>query len=185
MHVYGLVTGRDRVVQRGYVDDSFFVDGGLVVWSESATRGGPTSMRAAKARTGAPVAVPTSLAGLRNHAAPATDGEAIAFADSHWSSLWWSPSLTTAPARLFAARGDNPIDNSIQVAGRYISFAVAPRAYLADTVSRRYIEIAPGGWALLGDKSLVLETPSGVKALHGISDVIFLPLSSLPAMPDR
>ena len=184
VHVFDLASGRDRVVHRGYVDDSFLVNGGLVVWSEAAKRGGSTVMRAADARSGEPVAVPPSLAGLRNVAAPATDGAAIAYSDPHWSSLWWSPSLTVAPARLFAALAGNPVDNSIEVAGRYISFAVAPRAYLADTISRHYVEISPGGWALLGKKSLVIEMPSDVKALHGISDVIFLPLSSLPAMPD-
>jgi hypothetical protein len=183
VHVLNLASGRDRVVHRGYVDDSFFVDGGLVVWSESTKRGGPTVMKAADARTGAPAAVPTSLAALRNAAAPATDGAAIAYSDPHWSSLWWSPSRNPVPTRLFTALKNNPIDNSIAVAGRYISFAVAPRAYLADAVSRRYVQISPGGWALLGKKSLVIVTPSDVKALHVVSDIVFVPLSSLPAMP--
>ena len=78
VHVFDLASGRDRVVHRGYVDDSFLVNGGLVVWSEAAKRGGSTVMSAADARSGEPVAVPPSLAGLRNVAAPATDGAAIA-----------------------------------------------------------------------------------------------------------
>lgn len=183
VHVLDLASGRDHVVHRGHVDESFFVDGGLVVWSTAAKRGGSSVTGAVKARTGRPVAVPRALAGLRGAAGLATDGAAIAYTDIHWSSLWWSPALGTAPKRLFAAIANNPIGDSIQVAGRYISFGVAPRAYLADTVSRRYVEISPGGWTRLDDKSLIIARPSTVKADHAVSDVIFLSLSSLPAMP--
>ncbi len=71
----------------------------------------------------------------------------------------------------------------VEIAGRYVSFGVAPHTYLADTVTRRYVQISRGGWALIDRKSLVLAQPSPQKANHAISDVIFLPLASLPPIP--
>jgi hypothetical protein len=38
-------------------------------------------------------------------------------------------------------------------------------------------------WALMDSKAIVLSTPSAKKANHALSDVIFLPLDSLPPMP--
>jgi hypothetical protein len=55
--------------------------------------------------------------------------------------------------------------------------------YLADTVTRRYMQVSAGGLGILNDKALVLLPPSGQKAGHVIADVLFLPLASLPAMP--
>jgi hypothetical protein len=76
------------------------------------------------------------------------------------------------------------VDSSIQVAGRYISFGVASETYLADTTTHRYIEISPGGWTRVDTTALVLVRPSPKKASHPISEIIFLPLESLPPIPD-
>ncbi len=185
VHVVDLASGRDRIVRHGHPGQSLLVDGGLVVWPESMKQGALTVMRAADARTGRPVATPPALRHLRGVGGLVTDGAAIACADPNWSSLWWSPSLATPAVRLFTAPGANHIDNSIRIAGRYLCFGVAPHTYLADTVSRRYVEIGPGGYACLDANSLVMLMPSAVKANHAITDIIFLPLSSLPAIPNQ
>ncbi|HUK77960.1 MAG TPA: hypothetical protein VL117_10220 [Thermoleophilia bacterium] len=183
VHVIDLATGRDRIVHRGKVTESFFVAGGLVVWGRATEPAGIAVTGAADARTGARVALPAALAGARAADDLATDETAVAYAGSHLDTLWWSPSLQTPPRRLFNVVQPYPIDDSIQVAGRYISFSVAPHSYLADTRSRRYAEISAGGWTLLGTSSLVIVEPAAGKAVHPISDVVFLPLRSLPAMP--
>jgi hypothetical protein len=180
VHVFDLARGRDRVVHRGRVFGSFFVNGGLVVWGP-AKGGGSIVTGAARAATGEPVALPPALAGLRG-AGLATDGGAIVHADVHWSSLWWSPALSTAPRRLFAVRAGIPIDDSLQVAGRLIWFDVAPRSYLADTRSRRYVDVGPSSLSILDATSVVILRPSASKTDHPVSDVIFLKLASLPAI---
>jgi hypothetical protein len=187
VHVFDLASGHDRIVYRGRVGESFLLPGRLVAWSTQTTADGAARLMAADAVTGRRAALPPAIAGLRGASAAglATDGTALAYsdADASWGSLWWSPSLATAAQRVFTAAHGQPIDNSLQAAGRYVCFGVAPRTYLADVTTGRYIQISPGGWALLDAKALVLLKPSKTKADHAIADVVFLPLSSLPAIP--
>ncbi len=179
VHVFDLATGRDRVVYRGRADGSLLVDGGLVLWYR-ATGAGLRVSGAASVATGAAAAVPAAFAG-RTLAGLSTDGRTVVRTDMHATSLWWSGSLHTVPRRLFTVVTNAAIDDSIQVAGPLISFAVAPRAYLADTRLRRYVEISAGGWALLDDDSMVLLEASQNK-LDSRYDVVFVRLSSLPPL---
>jgi len=183
IHVVDLANGRDRVVRRGHSEGPFLVAGPLVVWAESMKPGALTVMRAASARTGRMVATPPALRNLRGGLAPATDGKALAYITGYWESLWWSPSLEVTPRRVVRSRVGYTIDNSLQVAGHFVFFGIQPVSYFANTVSGRFIEIKQGGWARLDARSLVLLKPSAKKATHGISDIVFLPLKSLPPIP--
>ena len=139
--------------------------------------------RAAEARTGATVAPAPVLRGLHGIGALVTDGKAIAYPSSHFGSLWWAPSLSGTPSQIAMAGYAETIDNSVQMAGRYVLFGIAPHTYLADTAQRRYVEISAGGWGHLDGRSLVLLPPSPKKAHHAISDVLFFSLESLPPVP--
>jgi hypothetical protein len=184
VHVYDLAKGTDRVVREGHPEGSFLVAGGLVIWPESRRPRALTGMHAAEAATRHAAQVPPGLRELRGISALVTDGRAIAYPNADFTSLWWSPSLATAPRRLFAT--GNPgihVDNSVQVSGRWVAFGVAPATYLVDTVKRRYVKISAGGWTRLDARTLILVKPSAAKAIHPISDVVFRPLTSLPALP--
>jgi hypothetical protein len=185
VHVFDLATGRDRIVRHGYAHGPILVGDRLVVWPESARLHGPTRMHAADARTGRPATVPLAVRGLRGIPAATfiTDGGAIVYAADSFRSLWWSPSPSVLPMRLVRVGYADNVDNSLQVAGRYVFFSISPYAYLADTVTRRYIEVSGGGLGLVNDKALVLVPPSNRKAIHLITDVMFLPLASLPPIP--
>lgn len=183
VHVFDLASGRDRIIRHGYAGAPTFVGDRLVVWPESLRFRGPTRMQAADARTGRHATVPTAVRAL--HGIPAatfvTYGRTIVYPGDS-TSLSWSPSPSVSPTLIARADGDH-LDNSVQVAGRYIFFSVSPHAYLADTVTRRYIQVSTGGLGLLSEKAFVLLSPSRQKASHVIAEVLFLPLASLPAMP--
>lgn len=184
VHVFDLAHGRDRIVRRGHPAGSFLVAGGLVVWPESPRPGALTEMRAADVTSGRAVAAPSALRALRGVSGLATDGGALAYPNADYTSLWWSPSLAT-PARRVYATG-NPgshIDNSVQVAGRWVVFGVPPALYLADLMSGRYAKLSAGGYGRLDARTLVLLKATDSKAIHPIADVVFLPLASLPAIP--
>jgi hypothetical protein len=186
IHVVDLKSGRNRIVRRGHPVGSFLVrgrSGALVIWPESMKRGVLTVMKAADAKTGRPVATPTALKNVRGGLVPVTGGGgAIAFTTDNWKSLWWSPSLDVAPRRVFTTRNGDPIDFGVTLTGRYLSFTVWPKAYLADAPSGRYIEIKPGASTYLGKKSFALGKPPKTKA-SPITDLVFLPLKSLPPIP--
>jgi hypothetical protein len=182
VHVVELVSGRDRIVRQGHPEESFFVAGGVVVWPESMKPDALSEMKAADAHTGRPVAPPPGLLKLRGGMAFGTDGTAYAFPGPDWLSLNWSPSMDKAPQLLFSSRLGHPVDNSIQAAGRYVSFGVAPHLYLADTKTKCYVELNPGGWTRLDATSLVILKPSKVKANHALCDIVFVRLSVLPPM---
>jgi hypothetical protein len=183
IHVFDLASGRDQIVRHGRVQGSFFF-ANRIVWSESL-HGALPVMRAVDAHTGKPQPVPPALRGLRGVFGLFTDGTAIAYPDYHYTSLWWSPKPSVAPRRLFRPGHDDHIDNSVQVAGRYILFGAEPHTYLVDTTTRRYLEITGGGWGRLNSSALVYLglNHSGVKENHGIRDILFLPLRSLPPIP--
>ncbi len=183
VHAFSLIDGRDRIVRRGHTGGSFLVDGPVVVWPESLKPGALTVMSAVSAVTGRSVATPPALRNLRGGLAPASDGKALAYATDGWGSLWWSPSLDAKPRRVFRSRIGYPIDNSVQVAGRFVFFGVQPVSYFADAVTGRYVQINLGGWARVDAKALVFLKSPSEKAIHPISDVVFLPLKSLPPIP--
>jgi hypothetical protein len=183
VHVVDLAGGSDRIIRRAYAGGSLLAAGGLVIWPESARPGAFTVMAAADAASAQLVEVPRALRGVRGLLWPATDGTAVAYPSANFSRLWWSPSLGAPPRRVFISRIGYPIGVPVEISGRYVSFGAAPHTYLADTVTGRYVEISPGGWALVGKKSMVILQPSVHKASHSISDVNFLLLASLPPMP--
>jgi len=183
VHVVDLANGQDRVVRHGHPGGSFLIDGPLVVWPESMKPNTLTVMRAANARTGRAVATPQALRNLHGGLAPVTDGRELAYATNDLASLWWASSLAASPRRVYTAPNDGFLGVPLAASGRYASFSVAPVLYIADAVLGRYIEINQGGWARVGATAIVLLKPSAKKALHGISDVIFLPLKSLPLIP--
>jgi len=182
IHAFDLASGRDWIVRHAHVGGSFFY-GGLIVWSESLRPDALTVMRAVDARTRRGRSVPVSLRRLRGVSGLFTDGRAIAYPDAHFKSLWWSPKPSVVPRQLFGTGYGDSVANSVQIAGRYIVFGVEPHTYLVDTATRRYLELKGGGWGSLNSGALVILKPSSAKASHTISDVLFLPLRSLPAIP--
>lgn len=184
IHIVDLESGRDRVVRHGHPAGSFLIAGPLVVWPESMKQGALTVMRAVDAKTGRPVTTPPSLRSTRGGLIPATNGDAISYATGEWRSLWWSPSLKTTPRRVFSSQIGSAIENPIYVTKRYVSFAVWPEDYLADTLNGRYMQInSPGGGVYLGETSLVISKQPTKKAIHPIIETVFLPLRSLPPIP--
>ena len=134
--------------------------------------------------TGQPVPVPPALRGLHGVSGLATDGLRIAYPTARYKALWWSPSLAHDPERVVAALRDNHIDNSVQIAGRWIGFGIQPRVFVADTKTRRYIEIAAhGGWTRLDARSLLVLYATGAKALDARAPIALVPLRDLPPMP--
>lgn len=180
VHVVDLTSGDDNVVRHGHAGESFLLDGGLVAWAESPKRGALSEFSTVQVRLGHACATPRSLRSLHGAPGLVTDGSALAFSDPHWRSVCWSPTHETPPRPLFTSPVGRHVGNSLQVAGRYVGFTLSPFTYLADTKTRRYFQIGPGGWLLLDDRSMAMMIPSGDKAAHGIADVVFVPLSKLP-----
>lgn len=182
VHVYDLAAGVDRVVRTGHAQGPFFVAGPKVVWPESPAPGEWTRMRAADPRTGAPVAPPPALAGLRGISALFTDGHALAYPSAKFRSLWWAPSLSAKPVRVFKPAGMNVVDNGVRIAGRYLVFTAATRGYLADTHMRR--DFAFDAYPVAIDRrALIVVAYSKRKTLHPKSAVMFVPVRSLPRLP--
>jgi hypothetical protein len=184
VHVYDLLRDRDRVVRHGHAQGSFFVGGGRIVWPESPRPGAATRMFVADVSTGASLPVPPSLNPLRGVSGLATDGTSIAFPNGDYTALSWSPSLTTAPRRVFSTGnpGDH-IDNSVQIAGRFAAFGVPLHSFLADVRARRYVQIGAGGFGRLSTGGLVFLRPSKRKKSHAITDVVVLRRGSFPSIP--
>ena len=183
VHVVDLASGEDRVVRHGHAAGSFLVDGGIVIWPESLKPGAFTVMLAASAATGERMDPPPALRPARGVGWVATDGSQLVYPGINLTPLYWSPSLTVAPRRVYRGRFAHAIGVLVQIAGRYVSFGVAPHTYLADTVKGRYIEIPGGGWGILDGKSFVYLPASDRKALHLVSDVLFYRLAALPPIP--
>jgi hypothetical protein len=183
IHVVRLATGEGKVVRHGHPGGSFFTGPNRIVWPESMRRGALTVFRAADSRTGATVAPPPVLRGLRGIGALVTDGKAIAYPSARFGSLWWAPSLSGKPSQIAIAGYGDSIDNSVRIAGRYFLFGIAPHSYLADSTTHRYVEISAGGWGLLDARILVFLPSSPTKAHHLVSDVLFVPVASLPPVP--
>lgn len=191
VHVVDLESGRNRVIYRGSASEPFLLRHQMVVWTDDVRALGSeepvSALRAAEAVTGKRIALPTVLRRLRGSAAATivSDGGGFVYSAGPWQSLWWSPSLKAAPWRVFTLRQEgNYVDNSLQLAGHYAFFGTSagPSAYLVDAARGGYVKISRGGWALLNTKALVLLKPSRIKAAHGISDVVFVPLKSLPTI---
>ena len=182
VHVYDLARGIDRVVRHGHAEGSFMVAGPLVVWPESVTRGAYTRMLAADPRTGTSEAPPRALAGLRGISALFTDGRAIAYPSAKFTSLWWSPSLRSAPQLIFKPRKAlTYVDNGVRIAGRYLIFTVVGKGYLADTKARRYVDIGTVPFAI-DRRALIVSRWAKGKTLHPRGPVSFIPARSLPRL---
>lgn len=183
VHVFDLRSGRGTVVPRRHAQGSFMLRGHLVAWPESPRRGAETRIYVTSP-AGKPVPVPRALRGLHGVSGLATDGRRIAYPTAPYKSLWWAPSLMRRPKLIVAARDANHVDNSVQIAGRWIGFGIQPRVFVGNTKARRYIEItAHGGWTRIDSKSLLVLYATGSKALDAVAPISFVPLSDLPPMP--
>ena len=182
VHIFTLPSGPDRVVRRGHPQGSFFLRSGKVVWPESPKPGARTVFRGVTI-SGAAFKLPVALRRIRGVSALVTDGRSMAYPNADFTSLWWSPALSTTPQRVVAAGYGDNIDNSVQVSGRYILFGIAPHTYLADTVTRRYVQINAGGWGRLNTRALVFLRPAARKASHAVSDVLLIRIKALPPIP--
>jgi hypothetical protein len=184
IHVVDLATGRDRIVRRGHSSGPFLIDGHRVIWRESMKRGALTVMRAADARTGRMVATPLALRKLRGALWPASNGKSLLYATDDQTSLWWSPSFSVTPRRVYKGRKYSLLGIPLnEVWGRYTSFSIPLKTFVVDTVAGRYIRIFRGGWAITGPNAFVLLTPSKKKADHAITNIYYVPLKSLPPIP--
>ncbi len=185
VHVYDLRAGRDRVIHTGHTESPFLLAHRLVAWPESPKRGAYAQMFVANALTGKRVEVPPALRVLRGISGLETDGRQIAYPSARFRSLWWSPSLRAEPTEILAARGLNSIDNSVQIGGRYVGFGIEPPLFLADTKTRRYLEIERQyGYTELNANVLLVDYGNNTrKRLDFRSHVVLVPLRALPRMP--
>ena len=182
VHVYDLARGHDLVVRRGRAQGSFLVAGPKVVWPESLSAGAYTRMQAANPATGASVAVPPALAGLRGISALFTDGRAIAYPSAKFNSLRWAPSLRAKPQLAFRPKaGFHYVDNSVRVAGRYFVFSTEGRYYLGDGKVHRYMELGVDGTAIDRRALVVVRWRKG-KTVHPRGVEMFVPLRRLPRL---
>jgi hypothetical protein len=181
VHVYDLAGRNGRVVRAGHAQGSFLA-GPIVVWPESPAPGAATRMLAADLWTGARVSPPRAIRRLRGISALFTDGRAFAYPSAKFTSLWWSPSPRRAPQRIFnASPPATYVDNSVRVAGRYLIFSSTGRGYLADTRSRRYMNLG-GDPIAIDRKTLIVSTWTHGKSLHPRNRIMFVPLRSLPPL---
>jgi len=184
LHSYNLQSGRDLVVRHGHPGGGFLLDHHLVVWTEASARGVPTRMHAASALTGRPVSLPRALRGLRNVTGLQTDGRRIGYPDARYKSLWWAPALGAQPHEVVGTRHLDHVDNSVSVGGRYVGFGVFPDVYVADTKTRRYIEVSTnGGSAFVDSRTLLVVHGPRRKVLHAILRMALVPLRDLPPIP--
>jgi hypothetical protein len=184
VHAYDLRRGRDLVVRHGHPGGAFLLDHHVVVWPEASAPGVPTRMHAASALTGAPVALPRALRALRNVTGLQTDGRRIAYPTAPYKALWWSPSLGRDPYEVVGTRHVDHIDNSVHVGRRYVGFGIQPRAFVADTKVRRYIEVsAHGGVVYVNAGALLVAYGPRKKVLHPLLRMSYVPLHDLPRMP--
>jgi hypothetical protein len=184
IHVVNLATRRTRIVRRGHVEGPLLVDGPRVIWPESMKPDALTVMRTADARTGRIIATSRALRAVRGALWPASSGRSLMYATNGQTSLWWSPSLSVAAKRVFPGRAYSLLGIPFDEAWRgYTTFGVPDKTYLADTDAGRYVRISRGGWAITGPSALVLLEPTKKKTTHPITDIAFIPLKSLPAVP--
>jgi hypothetical protein len=187
IHVVKLKTGRDRIVYRGHVDAPFLIKGHRVVWPESMKPGALTILRTAKVKTGRIVITPKALKKVRGGIWPSSDGDSLMYVTNKQRALWWSPSLDVLPKLVFTARTQGAIWIPLDKSSRGITaFTIPYHTYLANTDSRRYVEITAGSLTHIRWGALVTFGPGGKtkkKANHPIKDIAFLPLKSLPPIP--
>jgi hypothetical protein len=175
IHVYDLGAEKGRVIHTGHAEGPFLLGHGLVAWPESPAPGDYVQMYVANALSGQPATTPRALRVIRGVSGLDTDGRQIAYPSAAFTSLWWSPSLRRAPEKILAARGDNHLDNSVQIGGRYIGFGIQPRLFVADTKTHRYLEIERHyGWTELNSASLLVDSRERVA---------IMPLRDLPRIP--
>lgn len=184
VHVFDLRTGLDRIIHSGHGQGSILLAGHLVAWPESLARGAETRMQVASALTGDPVLIPPALRTIYGVSGLATDGRRIAYPNGSYTSLWWSPTLQTRPQKIVTTRGANHIDNSVQIAGRYIGFGIQPRVFVGDTRTHRYLKITDHlGWTRIDHRSLLVLYGTGSTQLDAVAPIAFVPLRDLPPMP--
>ena len=184
VHVYNLRSRRGLIIHRGHAQGSFLLARRLVGWPESPGPGRVTRIRVASALTGEPGKVPRAMRTLGGVAGLATDGTRIAYPSAQYRSIWWSPSLRQKPRRIVTARSQDHVDDSVQVADRYIGFGIWPRLFVADTRTRRYVSIARrGGWIQVDDTTLLVAFGSRTKAIHPRLRMALVPLGKLPPLP--
>jgi len=184
VHSYDLRSGRDLVVRHGHPGGAFLLDHHVVVWAEASAPGLTTRMHAAYALTGRPVRLPRSLRDLRNVTGLQTDGRRIAYPDARYKSLWWSPAPGTKPHEVVSTRHLDHVDNSVTVGGRYVGFGVFPTVFVADTKTRRYVEVSTnGGSAFVNSSTLLVVHGPRRKVLHAILRMALVPLRDLPPTP--
>lgn len=184
VHVYELRTGHGTLIHRGHPLGSFLLVRHLVAWPESPGPGRVTRMHVASALTGRPGKVPAALGTVEGVSDLATDGHRLAYPNAPYRSIWWSPSLHRKPRKILTARSQDHIDASVRIGGRYIGFGIWPRLFVADTKTRRYVQVARhGGWIDVDDTTLLVASGAPTKRLHPRLRIVLVPLGRLPAIP--
>ena len=184
VHVYDLRTDRGTVIHRGHAQGSFLFARHLVGWPESPAPGRETRMHVASALTGRRREVPRALRTLRGVSDLATDEHRLAYPSAAYRSIWWSPSLRRRPREIVTAHPGDHVDDSVRISGRYIGFGIWPRLFVADTKTRRYVQVgAHGGWIDVGGTSLLVVSASPGKAIHPLLRIALVMLGKLPPIP--
>jgi hypothetical protein len=142
-------------------------------------------MYTASTATGKPVSAPVALRGLAGVSGLATNGDAIAYPDRSFKSLWWSPSLQQPPQEIASASRLHYIDNSVQIGRRYLGFGEQPALFVGDTKMHRYTKIGDhNGWILVDDHTLLVLQPSSTsKSLYARNTIAVIQTNDIPPLP--
>jgi hypothetical protein len=185
VHVYNLKSTHGTVIHTGHSQGAFLLSGRLVAWPESPGPNAYTKMYTASTATGKPVSAPVALRGLAGVSGLATNGDAIAYPDRSFKSLWWSPSLQQPPQEIASASRLHYIDNSVQIGRRYLGFGEQPALFVGDTKMHRYTKIGDhNGWILVDDHTLLVLQPSSMsKSLYARNTIAVIQTNDIPPLP--
>ncbi|MBG6134271.1 hypothetical protein [Longispora fulva] len=183
VHLYTLAGDVDRIVHTGHLASPILV-GDLAVWPESTSADAPGQLTAVSVSTGAPAALPATLAAIRKPASIASDGTTWVWssADSRTLSAWragWA-----APVTVRTVDGDDAIDG-IHVAGDLVTWTGSTATYAADLRSRSFTQMSVQYGAALGNgRAITVSYPDGEIKADSMTYVTYvLAGADLPALP--
>jgi hypothetical protein len=180
VHVYDLVSHRDRVVRVAHVYRSALV-GDLVVWQEAPAPDAGTVLRAVNARTGRPVALPGPVAAVRQTGEVVGDGRRWFWLASDYSGIYaWQPGWRS-PVLLV---GGSAVVQDLGLAGDLLAYTDEDATFVVDlrTHSRTRVT-AQYGVALTSGTTIEVGSPPVDGSKFADLDEWVVNAAKLPPLP--
>ncbi|MHA6759877.1 hypothetical protein [Streptacidiphilus sp. PAMC 29251] len=162
VHVYNLVTRKDRIVRTSHAYRSFFV-GSLLVWQEAPAPDAPTQLRAVVARTGAPAKLPPQVAAVRGTGEVVGDGKRWLWLAADYSGIYeWQPGWKSPVERV---SGGEEVQ-WLGLAGDLLTYTDSVATFVVDLRSGARTQVTEeyGVANVDGDSIEVGSLPGGAKA---------------------